>query len=380
MAETVGAVTVIAAQTRSPVLVALVQAAVSLPALAIALLAGALADVVERRRLLAATAVAMAGVLSVLALVTAAELASPAVVLVLTLALGCGMAVALPAFHALTPELVAPGGMAAAVTLNGVSINAARALGPAAASVLLVVVAPWALFAVLALALAGAWPLLARVRRRERRAASQEPLRSAVAAALRFALDAGPMRAVLVRAGLFGCLASGLWALLPLVAIEQLSMRASAFGLLLACLGVGAVAGAAALARLRAHLSLDALVALGSGTTAVVLAVLATTHSRPLAAGALVVAGMAWIATFATLNTAVHLVSPAAMRARGLALLQAVLQGGLALGSATWGAAAEASSVATTLLVAAAALAVSVLVGRRWPLRAQLDGMPSVAS
>lgn len=371
--ETVGAVAVIATQSGSPALFALVQTASTAPAVLLALPAGAIADLVDRRRLLVGLVGSMSLSMALLAALVAAGAAPPAVVLGLTLAMGAGVAVALPSFASLIPDLVSAADLPAAVTLNGISINLARALGPAIAGLMLALISATALFALLAAALAAmAALLLAAPRDAGLGQARNERFGEAMRAGLRYARSSRPLQAVLGRGFAFVVPASALWAMLPAVTIQRLGLDAAAFGGILAALGGGAVLGAQLLPWLRARLGLDLLVSCGTAYGAVNLALLATVHSTALAVATLVVAGAAWIAVLSSLNTAAQLAAPASVRGRALSINQLVFAGGMGAGSAAWGVVAEAAGLQAALLAAAAVLVGSLLAARRWPLAGPL--------
>jgi MFS family permease len=366
--ETVGAVAVIAEQSDSPALLALVQAASTAPAVVLALPAGAIADMIDRRRLLIALVGSTSASMALLAALVAAGLAPPAVVLLLTLAMGAAIAMAIPAFASLIPDFVPSGELAAAVTLNGISINLARALGPAIAGLTLLVLSPTALFTLLAAALAALALLLLAAPPDAAAERAGERLGAAMRAGLQFARSSERLQAVLARGFAFVVPASALWALLPAVTVSQLGLDAAAFGGILAALGTGAVLGAQLLPWLREHLGLDALVRLGSVYGAVNLVLLATVHETALAVATLVVAGGAWIAVLSSLNTAAQLAAPAAVRGRALSINQLVFAAGMAGGSVAWGLVAEAAGLHATLLAAAALLVASLSAAGRWRL------------
>lgn len=369
--ETVGAVEVIAAQSSSVALLALVQTAAMLPGLVLALPAGVAADVIDRRRLLIAIVTGMAASMALLALLVELDAAPPAVVLLLTLAIGAGVALSFPAFTALIPDLVPRRDLAAGVTLVGISINLARALGPAIAGLALAVVGASTLFAGLTVALAALAVLLLG----SPRPAAVPPARgqswgAAMGEGVAFARTARPFRNVITRAGAFVLPGSCLWAVLPAVAVQRLGLDAAAFGGILAALGAGAVAGAQVLPWLRARLSLDVLLRWGTVYGAVNLVLLALLTSTALIVASLVVAGAAWIAVLSSLNTSAQLASPAWVRGRALSINQLVLSGGLAIGSAVWGLIAEVAGLETALYAAAVVLVASLLGAARWPIGA----------
>lgn len=368
--ETVGAVAVISEQSGSAALLALVQTASTVPAVLLALPAGAVADLIDRRRLLIGLVGSMSVSMALLAVLVGAGSASPAVVLVLTLAMGAAIAVAIPSFGSLIPDLVPPADLASAVTLNGISINLARAVGPALAGVTLALLSAAALFVILAAALAAmALLLLAAPRSAGAPPSRGERLGPAMGAGVRFARSSSELRAVLARGFAFVVPASALWAVLPAVAVQQLALDPAAFGGILAALGTGAVLGAQALPWLRSRVGLDVLVASGTVYGAINLVLLGTVHETWVAIASLVVAGGAWIAVLSSLNTAAQLAAPAWVRGRALSINQLVFAGGMAGGSAAWGVIAEAVGLREALLAAAAALCASLIAGRRWSLR-----------
>jgi MFS family permease len=364
----------------SPLTVALVQTATSLPVLLVALPAGAMGDALDRRRLLIWSQVFMLAAATALAVVTATGAVTVSLLLLLTFALGLGQAVTLPSWQAIQPELVPRHEIPQASALQGVSMNTARAVGPALGGLAVAAAGPELVFALNAVSFLAVVAVLVRWRREvQPRPLGPEPLGAAVRAGLRFARASRPMRAVLVRAGLFVVFSSAMWALLPLVARQDLGLGSGGYGLLLGALGAGAVAGAFALPRLRARVGADRLV---RGSVAVFTAVtvgVALLPSAAAVAAVLLVGGAAWIGALATLNAGAQSSLPAWVRARGMALYVVVLQGGLAVGSLMWGVVAEYVGVRTTLLIASAALAAGMVAGLRFPLRPteHLDLRPS---
>jgi predicted MFS family arabinose efflux permease len=367
--ETVGAVAVISAQSGSAVPLALVQTASTLPAVALALPAGVAADLADRRLLLVGLVGSMCASMALLAAAVATGTATPAVVLLGTLVLGCGIALAIPAFASLIPDLVPAEDLAPAVTLNSISINLARALGPALAGAVLALTGATELFVVLAVALAAlALLLLATPRTIGKPTGGERGWGTAMRSGVHFARSSAALQAVLARGFAFVVPASALWALLPAVAVHKLDLASAAFGGVLAALGSGAVLGAQLLPRLRAHLGLDRLVALGSLCGAANLVVLAAVDSTPLAVASLVLGGAAWIAVLSSLNTSAQLAAPAWVRGRALSINQLVFAAGMAGGSAAWGVVAQAAGLRAALIVAALLLVASLAAGRRWAL------------
>jgi MFS family permease len=367
--NTVGAVTVIAALSDSPTLIALVQTANSVPAVLLALLTGSVADIVDRRRFAIASQAWMLLSVAALAVLTLADVVTPGLALGLTFALGAGMATTFVIYQALTQDFVPQHELPAAVALNGVAINLARAAGPALAGVIIAALSAGALFAVeggLLVAIIGVVAL--RVRPPGPARASGERLAPAVRAGVRFVRFSAPVRTVLVRGAVFSVCASALWALLPVVALRRLGLSDSSFGLLMGCVGTGAIAGATMLPRLRRRLPFDLMISLASLGLAGGLLALAYVPAAELVAATLLVTGACWLLVLSSLNTSAQRVAPGWVRARTLAVFQLVMQGGLALGSLAWGLVTGVGDVQIALTLAAVGLAAGVGLARRWPL------------
>jgi MFS family permease/quinol monooxygenase YgiN len=362
-AQTVGAVDVITKQSDSATLVALIQTAISLPGVVLALLAGAVADIKDRRRLLIAAGLSMAAAMVALAALTVADAATPVVVLVVTAALGAGLAMFLPAFSAMVRDIVSREMLAPAMAITGVSVNVARAAGPALAGVIIAVAGAGGLFWVLAGGLVAVTGLLAAFG--PPTAAPDEPERigEAMRAGARFARFSAPLRGVLVRTGLFVLCGSAMWALLPLVAVRRLGLEASGFGILLACVGGGAVFGATVLPRATDRLSSETVGVGGSAVIALVLAALTAVREPLVAALVLFVAGAAWLSVLTGLMTGAQVAAPAWVRGRAFATWLLAYQGGLALGGFAWGLVAE-WSLRGALLASAGTLLVAALATR----------------
>jgi MFS family permease len=366
--NTVGAVTVIAAVSDSSTLIALVQTANSVPAVLLALLTGAVADIVDRRRLALAAQLMMLAAVAGLAVLTLTDTVTAAAALGLTFALGAGMATTFVIYQALTPDFVPRAELPAAVALNGVAINLARAIGPALAGLLIAILSAGALFAVEAGLMALVIAVVVALRPPGRNRAVPERLAPAMHAGLRFVRFSPPVRAVLVRGALFSVFASALWALLPVVALNRLDLGSRGFGLLMGCVGAGAISGAALLPRMRRRLSLDHLLVAATLGVAAGLLALAYVPSVALVGLAVFLTGGCWLTVLSSLNTSAQRVAPGWVRARTLATFQLVMQGGLALGSLALGLVTGAAGVRAALLIGAGGLAAGVLGVRRWPL------------
>jgi MFS family permease len=340
----------------SATLVAAVQASAALPVVLLALPAGALADVLDRRRLLFAAQAGL-GLLSLaLALLAWAGLLTPAVLLLAAALGGIGAALSAPAWQAIVPQLVPRPVLRPAVAMNSLGINIARAIGPALGGVVLATAGVAAVFALDALSFLGILAALAwwRVPATERRAPPERVV-GALAAGLRYARGSPGLKRVLLRAAAFFLFASAPWALLPLVARGMAGGGPGLYGLLLTAIGAGAVAGALLLPSLRARLGLGAGGTVLAGTAGVALAgtVLALAPGAAFAVAACALLGLAWIAVLTSINVAAQSALPDWVRARGLALYLSVFSGGMMTGGLLWGAVAELAGVSVSLLAAA---------------------------
>jgi MFS family permease len=368
--QNAGAAWLMTSLAASPALVALMQTATSLPTFLVGLPAGALADIVDRRRLLLLTQGWMLIAAIVLAALTLAGVVTAALLLVLTFAIGFGVALTGPAWQATSPYLVPPEELPGAVALNGVAVNVGRVVGPAIGGLLLAGAGAAAVFLTNAASFVGMLAVVFRWKPRpSERVLPAERLPGAMRAGLRYVRHSPPLQAVLVRTALFVSGASALFALLPVVARRELGLGSAGFGLLLAVLGVGAIGGASLLPRLRARLDPDLLVGSATVLFAGSLVALALAHDLAIAFPAMLVAGLAWIALMASLNVAAQTSAPRWVRARALASYLLVFQGGLALGSIVWGAVAATTRVSTALLAAAAFLGAGLLAAPRFRLR-----------
>ncbi|VEG51807.1 arabinose efflux permease family protein [Mycolicibacterium aurum] len=379
--QTVGAQWMLVGDPRAAVLVPLVQTATTLPVMLLALPSGVLADLIDRRRLLIATQGAMAAGVGLLASLTGAGLTTPAVLLMLLFVIGCGQALTAPAWQAIQPDLVPAEQIPAAAALGSMSMNGARAIGPAIAGALVSLTGPTLVFALNAVSFVGIVCVLIWWRRPavEDNYPPERAL-AALNAGGRFIRSSPIVRRILLRTALFIAPASALWGLLPVIAKDQLGLSSSGYGLLLGALGVGAVCGAFLLSRLRSRFGQNTLLTVGAAGFAVATAVLALVHSFGIVLVALVIGGAAWLLTLSTLNAAMQLSLPAWVRARGLSVYQLVFMGGQALGSLLWGLVAGATTSVTSLLVSMALLLVCAVSSLFWPLHANtgnLDLSPS---
>jgi predicted MFS family arabinose efflux permease/quinol monooxygenase YgiN len=364
----------------SPIMVALIQTATSLPFFLLAVPAGALADVLDRRRMLLSTHAWMVVAAIVLAGLTMTGLTTPAVLLVCTFILGLGTAMILPSWQATIPELVSRPEVPAAVTLHGVAFNVARAAGPAVGGLIVAAVGSGPVFLLrAALLLIATVPIYRWRRRRPKRTSPPEHLIGAVRAGLRYVRYAPEFRGGLVRTGAFILCASALWALLPLLGRQEMGLGAIGYGGLLGCMGIGAVAGAAILPRVQRRTSIDLVMAVATVIFAVVMALLAEVRHYAALCAVMLVGGVAWIALMSNAVVAAQMALPSWVRARAMAVHMLVFQGGMAVGSVAWGALATRGGIPLALLVAAGGLVVGLAATRRYRLAidATVDLKPS---
>jgi MFS family permease len=365
----------------TPIMVALMQTAETSPTFLLALPAGALADIVDRRRLLLFSQAWMLVAAVALAVSTILGVTTPIVLLLLTFALGLGAAMNAPAWQAIVPELVPRDQLPAAVSLNSVAFNIARALGPALGGLVVAAAGPWAVFLLNSLSFVGVILVLYRWRREAVESISPtERVFGAMRAGLRYARHAPELRNVLVRTGVFAFCASALWAMLPLIARKELGLGAFEYGVLLGGLGAGAIGGVFVLPKARRTVSVNLLVVFGTIIFAGATLALAYVRVYGLLCAAMLCGGVAWMTTMSSFNISVQTEVPEWVRARALALYLLLFFGSLAAGSATWGLVAERFGIPLTLLSAAAALIVGLAATPFFPIRGgqQLDLNPSL--
>jgi MFS family permease len=368
--QTVGAQWLLVERSGTDTLVAVVQTASTLPIVLLALPSGALADTLDRRRLLIAVQSFLVAVGVLLTVLTIAGRMPATLLLTLTFALGAGQALTTPAWQATIPDLVPRRQLASASALGAVSMNLARAVGPAVAGVLIARTGAGVVFGLNTLSFAAfalvLWhwrPPVAGY------AADPERFGAAVRAGGRYVRHSPVVRRILLRAALFLVPGSALWALLPLIASRRLGLGSGGYGILLAAVGAGAVAGAVLLPRLRARWPANRLLSVAGAVFTVVLAVLGVTRSEAAAVVALLPAGVAWVMVLSSVNAAMQLFLPNWVRARGLAIYQMIFAGAQAAGALAWGALSDAAGLVTAHLVAAALMAAGVLTLRWWPMR-----------
>ena len=366
-----------------PFIVSLVQVATSLPLFLFALPAGALADIVDRRRLLIGVQVAVTVLVAAFGVLVWVGRATPLFLLTFSFLAATAAALILPAWQSIVPQLVPREQLQPAVALNSVGLNVSRAVGPALAGIIIAawgLAAPFWINAVTTLGVIAALIWWHPRDEGETRHLPAEQFHRAIAAGLRYARHNPHLRATLIRAAGFFIFASAYWALLPLVARNQIAGGPKLYGILLGAIGVGAVCAAFALPWLKRRLGADRLVAGGTIGTAVALVLFALAKEPAVALAASLIAGVSWIAILATINVSAQVALPSWVRGRGLSIFGTVMFGSLTLGSALWGKVATLTSLPVAHLIAAAGatLAVPLLRSQKLQTGADLDLAPSM--
>jgi MFS family permease len=379
--QTVGAQWLLVSAPNAGALVALVQTAALLPLMLLALPAGVMADVFDRRWLLFTVQVYVFVVAGSLAVLTAVGLVTPALMLVFTFLLGIGAAVQLPTWQAVLPELVPRNLLGAATRLEMVGVNVGRSVGPAIAGVVIAVSGVATVFGLNALSVIFLAVALLRWRRPATVSpAGRERFAPALRAGGRYVWHEPVVRRILVRTVLFVAPGAVLWALLPLLARRVLGLEAGAYGALFGALGVGAVVAALVLGRVRNHLSTNRLLAAVGVLFAAVLAVIVLVPNFVVGMLLLVFAGLAWTAVVSTLNAELQIFLPVWVRGRALAMYLVTFAGTQALASVVWGQVTERVGVQTAFLIAAGVMLAGVVAGLFWsvPETGHLDREPAV--
>src|SRR5438477_2588264 len=351
--------------TPSAFMVALVQTSSTAPTLAFGLFAGALADIVDRRRIIFVTQLMLIIATAILGLTSLFGVITPTPLLLLTFVVGAGFTFYLPAQQASINELVSREELARAVTLGAVAFNVARAIGPGLAGAIAAGLDVG--YALIASALSFTVMLMAVQRLKPRRTLPgiPETLLSGALSGIRYARHSSAMRALVIRSLSFGICASAFWALLPVIARDQLGLGAGGFGLLSAGFGVGAVVGALSIPRQLKRRSLNAIVTRGAVLWAVALLLIAVTGITLFATIGAFTAGIAWVSVFASLSAATQSSSPAWVRARALSMNLVSSQASIAVGSVCWGAFASLTSTQLALAASAGLLVVFQILHRK---------------
>src|SRR5215470_5325390 len=365
-----------------PLIVSLVQVAASLPIVLLAIPAGALADIIDRRRFLIIGEAANTAIAAVFAVLVSLNLVTAAVLLLFTFLISAFGAFTAPAWQAVTPQLVPKQDLPAAIAASSIGFNLSRAIGPALGGALAAVfgiASPFWINAASNLGINGALLRWHPPRQRTTRLPAERFAR-AIRSGLRYARYNPSLRATLLHAIAFFLFASAYWALLPLVTRDQIAAGPEIYGVLVGAIGAGAIGGALAIPHARAKLGPDRLVAAGTLGTALALVLFGLARDTPTALVASLLAGAAWIVVLSSLTVSAQVALPEWVRARGLAIFITVYYGAHTAGSALWGQVATLAGLPLAHFIAAAGALAIIPLTWRWHLQtgANVDLTPSM--
>ncbi|AMM22683.1 hypothetical protein AX769_21395 (plasmid) [Frondihabitans sp. PAMC 28766] len=366
--QTVGAQWLLIGRADSTLLVALVSAAAAVPFLILGLPAGVIAEFLDRRRVLIAVQFFQVGVGTVLFVLTMLDSMTPALLLSLTFMIGAGDVLQIPAYQALVPDLVPRPMIPASASASAIGVNIARAIGPALAGIAISQFGIGFVFALNVLSSSVFLVVLLRWRGYKSPTHQPEPFSDATRAGVRYVINSAVVRNLFIRLAVFIVPANALWALLPLIASDRLSLGSDGYGLLLAALGLGSISGAFLLPVIRKVIGLSATVAFGTAVFGLGSMSVALSTSFVVTTVVLVVTGIAWIAVVVSLSGAVQAFLPAWVRARGLSTYQMIFFGGTAAGAAVAGAIAQATGTPAVDLTAGGILLLVAASYLLWPL------------
>ena len=359
-----------ATMTPSPLMVALVQSASTAPTLIVGLMAGALADIFQRKRIILITQIVLIIATAALGATILSGHLSPGGLLALTFLIGAGFTFYMPAQQSSINELVSKTEVPQAVALGAVAFNMARAIGPALAGAIaalfnpgIALLASAACFASMVVVVRG-WkaqaPALPGV---------PETLFSGISSGLRFARHSPSMRAIIIRNLSFCACASALWALLPVIARDQLQLGAGGYGILFGSFGAGAVVGALSIPRLLKKNSLQKIVVGAALLWIIASSIIAATNYAVVALVGACFAGASWVGVLASLSAGTQSAAPAWVRARAVAMNLVAVQASLALGSIVWGTVATWTDTHVALIAAAVAMLLLLMLNRNVRVR-----------
>ena len=363
----VGAGWLMTSLTASPVMVAMIQTATALPIFFLAIPAGALADIFDRRHYLIAVQIWMLVTAGLLGILTLLGLINEWLLLLFTFCLGVGSAMMIPAWSSITPEIVPKHELKKAIPLNAMGVNLSRAIGPALAGVIIAMAGSGAVFIINSMTFLVVIIILVTWKRPSMtNNLPAERFISAIGTGLRFVKHAPAIHAVLIRSLGFFTFASALWALLPLIARQLIGGGPQTFGILVTSVGAGAVVGALILPKFRTRFNSDQLIIGATILVAIALTILAYIHLMIIAVLALSLFGIAWITVVSSLQVAAQLALPDWVRSRGLAVFLTTFMGIMAVSSIMWGNVAKQTDIPTTMVLAAFGGVVAILFTWRW--------------
>ena len=362
--------------THSTLLVALIETGTALPVLVLGLAAGAFADIVDRRRLLLATQIFMLGVAGSLAGLTFLHQITPMLLLSMSLLIGIGSALSMPAFQAVIPELLPQEHLAGGVALNSAGFNVSRTVGPALGGFVVGWLGPAWAFTLNALSFLAVVTVLWRWRRpRNPSDLPSERFLGAMKVGFRYARHSRSLRVILLRTAGYVGFSGVIFSLLPALAIYHLKLKSGAFGALMACIGIGAVLAAVAMPRLRARFTTNQLMASFTLLAAAAQLVIAFFPRTAIVALCLLGTGMSWLAMLSTINTAIQLSVPSWVKARAFGAYHMVWGGSMALGAAFWGIVAQHVGVRLGFALSALGMLLTLSIIGNWRITAFEDDL-----
>ncbi len=366
--------------TSTPLWVALVQAASTLPVFLLALPSGALADIVDRRRYFMVTQFWVAGNAILTCVVVLAGWMTPSLLLALTFVNGIGLAMRWPVFAAIIPEVLPRPLMPQGLALNGIAMNGSRIIGPLLAGAIIGAAgSAWVFVLNALLSVIAGFIIMSWNRVHKEHVLGRERLPSAMRVGLQYVAQSARLRGILVRIGLFFFHSTGLLALLPLVARALPGGGAGTFTLLLSAMGCGAIVAALLMPRLRAAMKPETMMLGGTFLQACAMATAVYAPGLPVALPAMFFAGTAWISVANTLTVAAQMSLPDWVRARGMSIYQMAVMGAAASGAAIWGQVATLANVQQALTLASiTSVTAALLMHWRKPLPpSQIDLTPA---
>lgn len=368
----VGAAWMMTTIATSPYQVALVQASTTLPIMLFALVAGAIADSFDRRKVMLVAQTFMLVVSVLLTLFTYSGLITPWTLLAFTFLIDSGTALNSPSWQASVGDIVPRNKVPAAVALNSMGFNLTRSVGPAIGGIIVAAAGAAAAFAANAVSYVGLIVVLARWKPDVPISTlPRESLGAAMGAGLRYVAMSPNIGKVLVRGAAFGFSAGAVLALLPLVARDVVRGDALTYGIMLGAFGIGAVGGALISVRLRQLLSSETMVRCAFAGFAVCAFNAAVSHHAWQTSLGLLVGGACWVIALSHFNVTVQMATPRWVVGRVLSVYQTATFGGIALGSWIWGVVADAHGAETALIAASVAMLAGGAIGLLLPLPQQ---------
>ena len=362
--------------SHSPLLIALIETGTTLPVLVLGIAAGAFADILDRRRLLIGTQLFMLAVAASLAGLTFLHHITPTVLLGMSLLIGIGSALSMPAFQAIVPELLPRDQLEGGIALNSAGFNVSRAVGPALGGLIVGWLgAGWA-FLLNALSFLA---VVAVLWRWDRPVAPSdlpaERFMGALKVGFRYALHSRPFQVILARALGYVWFGGVVFSLLPALAIHQLHLDSGRFGALMGCIGAGAVLAALGMPWLRARYSANQLLAGFTALAAAAQGLIAFVPHTATVALCLLFTGMSWLAILSTINTAIQLSVPSWVKARAFGAYHMVWGGAMALGAAFWGTVAQHFGLRLAFGLSAVGMLVALSALAGWRITAFEDDL-----